>query len=57
MILVLTKHGKVSRLGEMESDLDVWTPVLQVHSEHLSEVYSLPPGRDLALLNRSSPLF
>ena len=25
----------------MESDLDVWTPVLQVHSEYLSERYIL----------------
>ena len=41
----------------MESDFDVWIPVLQVHSEHPSEVYSLPSGRDLALLTRSSQLF
>ena len=48
---------KVSRPGEMESDLDIWTPFLQVHSEHLSEVLSLPAGRDLALLKRSSQNF
>ena len=51
MILVLSKQVEImeSLLSEreMESDLDVWTPLLQVHSEHLSEAYSLPvAGRE-----------
>ena len=50
-------RDKVSRPGETESDLDVWTLVLLVHSDHLSEVYSLPAGRDLSVLKRSSQNF
>ena len=59
MILVLSNQVEVMAKSpeEMECDLDVWTPLLQVHSDHLSEVYFLPAGRDLSLLKRSSQNF
>ena len=51
MILVLSNQVEIMAKfpGQERRNpiLDVWTPVLEFHTEHCSEAYSLPSGRDL----------
>ena len=53
MILVLSNQVEImaKSFGQERRNpiLDDWTPVLEFHTEHCSEVYSLPAGRDLPI--------
>ena len=54
MILLLSNQVKImaKSAGRERRNpiLDLWTPVLEFHTEHCSEVYSLLAGRDLRCL-------